>query len=359
MQAIAQMQKAKTHIYGVLHVGANEGQEGNDYFLAGANPCIYVEPIDAVFSHLSANIKGFPGHVAVQAVCSDKAGEKITFNIASNGGLSSSILPLGAHAEFHPSIVYSASKEMITTTVDDLLDSLSLPVQPNLLVIDTQGADLKVLQGADRSLSGFDGIFVEVSDKPLYQGGCTHFEITSFLGQKGFRLTWMELDSNGHGDAFYSRIPDVAVLQIPRAMGKNIALGKRCSQSSRATEYQHRDSDEAVNAEKNGNFSFHTQKEQNPWWQVDLGEIETVQEVRVFNRLDAARDRARTLQVLASTDAERWFMIHDHGGYTFGGIDGRPLIVRCNERARYIRLKCSDYTFLHLDGVEVYASSSS
>ena len=189
----------------ILHVGANMGQERFHYAASGANLCIYVEPIDQIFAILSQNLQDIPGHYAVQAVCSDTAGETIKFNIASNDGESSSRFGLGEHARLHPEIVYTSSQEMVTTTVDRLMAHLQPSDPPNVMVIDTQGADLKVLQGSVETLSQVDAIFVEISENAIYDGGCTHEEITAFLKPLGFGMRWMELNQFLWGDAFYCR----------------------------------------------------------------------------------------------------------------------------------------------------------
>ena len=46
---------------------------------------------------------------------------------------------------------------------------MALPGTPNLLVIDTQGSELKVLTGAKETLLAVDGVFVEISEQPLYK----------------------------------------------------------------------------------------------------------------------------------------------------------------------------------------------
>jgi len=44
----------------------------------------------------------------------------------------------------------------------------------------------------------------------------------------------------------------------------------------------------AVDGVKDGKYAFHTDKEPNPWWQVDLGEPLPVARIVVYNRLDYA-----------------------------------------------------------------------
>ena len=88
---------------------------------------------------------------------------------------------------------------------------------------------------------------------------------------------------------------------------------------------------------------------------MDLEAVHALNEVRVFNRMDCARERSRTLQVLLSDDGETWRCVHDQAGRTFGGADGRPLQVQLvGEQARYVRLQLAERAFLHLDKVRVF-----
>ena len=82
--ALSQMQQAGLPVRGVLHVGANVGQERIDYLSAGVTPVIYVEPISTVYAQLEYNLLGMPGHIPVQAVCSDRSGERVSFFISDD-----------------------------------------------------------------------------------------------------------------------------------------------------------------------------------------------------------------------------------------------------------------------------------
>lgn len=87
------------------------------------------------------------------------------------------------------------------------------------------------------------------------------------------------------------------------ATSENLALGKPASQSSTA------DNDQAVaglavDGNTSGIFAehsiSHTNREQDPWWEVDLGEVCTIQEVRVWNRCDGVEDRLKNLRIIFS-----------------------------------------------------------
>ncbi|MDP4024982.1 FkbM family methyltransferase [Methylobacterium sp. NEAU 140] len=343
-------------VQGVLHVGANEGQERHDYEANGASPCLYVEPVDSAFAILKANLAGLPFHSAIQAVCAERAGDAVQFNVASNGGQSSSLFALGAHAEHHPEIVYTGVQRMVTTTVDAIVAEHSPGRVPNLLVVDAQGADLRVLRGATGSLPQIDGVYIEVSEAPLYEGGCTLEEITAFLRGFDLRPRWLQLNDVGHGEAFFCR-PKPGFPGLPDYDGL-LSEGRRAAQSSEC-EWSYFDvangAQGGVDGPLTGRPGFHTDIEDAPWWQVDLDTVQNLHEVRVYNRMDCARERSRTLRVLLSDDGEQWRLVHDQAGYTFGGADGRPLRVMVpGERARYVRLQLAERTYLHLDKVQVF-----
>ena len=356
LDSLAQMLEAGLPVESILHVGANEGQERFDYQQAGASPCFYVEPVDAAFARLERNLADMRGHHAVKAVCSDREGQDILFHVASNGGQSSSFLDLGMHAALHPSISYTTAQPMTTTTVDRLIATYSPGRVPNLWVIDAQGADLHVLRGAASSLPDVDGVFVEVAERPLYAGGATREGITRYLEQFGLSMHWYGLDEHGNGDAFYCR--KRGEREALPSYGGNLALGKPAAQSS-LCEWSHYFTAQGpgggVNGQISGFFGFHTAEEECPWWQVDLEAGRDLHEVRIYNRVDGARERARTLRVLLSDDGSAWRLVHDQAGYTFDGADRRPLrVMLAGQSARFVRLQLGERNYLHLDEVEVY-----
>jgi hypothetical protein len=114
---------------------------------------------------------------------------------------------------------------------------------------------------------------------------------------------------------------------------------------------------------KNGKYGFHTGHQPNPWWQVDLGRVRSIERIVVYNRLDYAPGlhNADHLRISTSDDGKTWTLRHDNQGRHFGGIQGaEPLVVtfRPGElQARFVRLQVPSERplFFHLDEVEIYA----
>jgi FkbM family methyltransferase len=193
----------------LIHVGANSGQEFELYKHAGVDKAVYVEPSKEAFLLLQQRLsKARPRnvHVAVQAICMSESGKQVQLNISNRAGVASSTLGLGRVRQLHPRIEYVGVEEMHTTTVDAIVDDAFSGIPPELMVVDTQGTELEVLKGAERSLGGGTRfVFCEVSDEPLYEGGCNRALLESFLARFDFRLIYLLLNSRGWGEALYAR----------------------------------------------------------------------------------------------------------------------------------------------------------
>ena len=56
---------------------------------------------------------------------------------------------------------------------------------------------------------------------------------------------------------------------------------------------------------KNGKWGFHTENEEKPWWQIDLGKSTQLERMVVYNRCELAERNSR-LMVLVSDDAKNF-----------------------------------------------------
>ena len=111
------VEKYNVNFKGVLHVGAHECEELNDYekYLP-RNKILWVE---ALPTKVELSIQKYPNVLIENAVVSDVV-EKVRFNIANNGQ-SSSILELGLHTLIHPEVHYVDCFECETKLLKDIL----------------------------------------------------------------------------------------------------------------------------------------------------------------------------------------------------------------------------------------------
>ena len=171
---------------GVIHVGANEGQEREIYELFDLD-VLWIEPIPDVFRRLQANIKPFPKQRALQYLVTDQDEGHYAFHVANNDGESSSLFEFSRHREMFPEILYSHDVAMRSLTLSTLLRKERIDLSRyQALVMDTQGSELLVLKGAADILPNFRFISAEAANFEAYQGCCKADELAAFVGKHGF-----------------------------------------------------------------------------------------------------------------------------------------------------------------------------
>lgn len=148
---------------GVVHVGANHGQEVPAYRAAGFDLVRAVEPNPACWPDLDAL------GVEVLRCAAGPRGEG-TLHVTSWDERASMLEP----------VAYDVS---LTLTVD-VWPLAMLQAGCNVAVLDCQGSELDVLRTADLDL--LDVAIVEVDDRRRYHGAAVAAEVEAFMAAEGW-----------------------------------------------------------------------------------------------------------------------------------------------------------------------------
>jgi FkbM family methyltransferase len=186
---------------GVLHIGAHYGQERHFYGENDLN-VIWIEAIPEVYAELEKNISGFDKQIAYCALVGNESIAGVNFYISNNNGSASSIFDISQNSKFK-SVSIQKEIQISMTRLDDLLSNLEIANYSHW-VIDVQGAELLVLQGAGNLLSYCQSITIEVSTRETYINGARYQELKSFLFSHGFIPLW-EPAKNDHTDIPFIR----------------------------------------------------------------------------------------------------------------------------------------------------------
>lgn len=194
----------------ILHIGANDGLREREYYaLHCAGPVVYVEALVVVYARLKANVAKYPNHVALLACVNDRDGEKVPFNVADNGGQSSSMLRFGTHSEEHPDVKFESVVEMTTLRADTLLAKNGIAIDaPSFLCLDLQGCELKALMGMGELLDHFAWVMTEFNERELYKGCVLEPELDAYLIERGFEVADRWDSGHGWGDKLFRRKSD-------------------------------------------------------------------------------------------------------------------------------------------------------
>lgn len=186
----------------VLHVGASEGQELDEYHKLGIKKMIWIEAIPNIYQVLTKRCSPFPDITCYNNCISDVDGDEITFHVANNGGQSSSFLEFGTHKQMHPDVHYTKDIKMKTVRLDTLLKDLDPDY--DFLNIDLQGAEGHALRGLGDLINQFKYLYLEVNTTDVYKGCMQLPEMDEYLAQFGFvRKETLFPGNCTWGDALY------------------------------------------------------------------------------------------------------------------------------------------------------------
>lgn len=114
------------------------------------------------------------------------------------------------------------------------------------------------------------------------------------------------------------------------------------------------DPQRAVSGEVFDDFAFHTEKELNPWWQIEWNEPVKLQHIIINNRKRKPLDRrAINIRVLIVNDKDECICIYT-GKSIFGGLPySLPLILSLQNEyvIKKIRIILDSYDYFHLSGI--------
>lgn len=196
---------------GILQVGASYGQEMQSFLEHGVRYGVFIEPLPEPFAHLSNVCRQIPGYVAVQSLCTDESGKEYTFYVASNGGMSSSILKPANHLKVFDFVQFPDTVQLTSNTLDDVVAFLTqnghgeVVSHLDTLYMDTQGSELRIMMGANKTLKQINYIFTEVMRGELYEKQAPFPTVCAWLDAVGFTLNNVFFGPGHSGDAMFVR----------------------------------------------------------------------------------------------------------------------------------------------------------
>jgi FkbM family methyltransferase len=172
-------------------VGANEGQTACELRRIFPEAKIYCfEPYEAAFRALQQKLGGDPAVCLEQIAFGDHKGEATLYENAAS--VTNSLLPNApeAHAS-QPALsaIPTGQSTVAITTLDNFCRERTIS-HLDFLKVDSQGYDLRILQGAREHLAEhrISFVVVEMLFAPLYAGQAHFHEIYCFLTGLRYRL---------------------------------------------------------------------------------------------------------------------------------------------------------------------------
>jgi FkbM family methyltransferase len=199
------VKKYNLKISGILHIGAHECEELNDYYKIGCDDS-NIFWIEAMQDKVDYCKQIYDRVNIYQGVVYDVDDKEIEFNITNNGQ-SSSILEFGSHEINHPDVYIVSKKKMVTSRVDTIVERENIPIEKiNFVNLDIQGVELHALKSMEKYLTYVNYIYTEVNTEHVYKNCNLIGEIDEYLSKFGFtRMDQVIYKEYGWGDAFYMK----------------------------------------------------------------------------------------------------------------------------------------------------------
>ncbi|HEX8745693.1 MAG TPA: discoidin domain-containing protein, partial [Pyrinomonadaceae bacterium] len=163
----------------------------------------------------------------------------------------------------------------------------------------------------------------------------------------------------------YLALAEVQAMGFGSPTLANIASGKPVTQSSTLAYNPPGDAFRAVDGKTDGNYAngsvTHTNSENQPWWQVDLGASQPLSSIKLWNRTDCCSERLSNFYVLVSdapfTSSDLQTTLKQPGVWSYytAGNAGAVATLPVNRTGRYVRVQLNGTGVLSLAEAEVWA----
>lgn len=188
----------------LIHVGAHQGEENDQYLKLGFTTTLWVEPQPQAFKKL----EGLVGKdLCLQAAIWDKSGIEMDFNRTTNS-VSSSFFTPALETFWKDEIKILDSFRIKTSTLSDVIEHFeSRQVLGNrfALRLDVQGAEYRILISSLHLLSRIDFICCEVTrGQSAYIGADNRRKIVSLLWKRRWIPLFNRINPvNSHGETVF------------------------------------------------------------------------------------------------------------------------------------------------------------
>ena len=191
----------KTKRDGIIHIGAHLGEEIDFYKELGFTKILLFEPQHKPFEKIPSSKGVYKVNAAVGSV-----NKKVKMYVAQNGE-SSSILKPQHHLIAHPDVLFLDEQEEVDlVTLDDWFANNTMNLSADdfsYLVMDAQGYEGKIVEGAKEILKRMEVVYSEVSVNNLYEENTLMDYLDSQLKIFGLHRKEHWISFSGGGEAIY------------------------------------------------------------------------------------------------------------------------------------------------------------
>ena len=170
-----------------LDVGANVGQYATRLRQGGwAGRIVSFEPLPTARIALEQAAAADPFWDVTPPMALGASAGTVTLNVSAESDMSSTLPFLPEMADLLDSAAYTGTETVPLARLDGVFGQYAVDNDQVLLKIDTQGTESAVLEGASGILDRIQGIQLELSIRPVYEGERGYLDMIAALQGLGF-----------------------------------------------------------------------------------------------------------------------------------------------------------------------------
>jgi FkbM family methyltransferase len=212
---VAEIRSQGYDVKGIVHIGAHHCEEAysyHDWTKGRDKAVIWVEAHPDYFATGYKYLRENYSNQLIYCACLTNKTKIVDFHLASNE-YASSILPFERELEFNPHVKDEGIIKLQAYRFDTWWPFIGYQKENyNVLIMDTQGSELYILQGMGEYLSMFDVIVAEFQTKETYKDVPKLWDLQEYLTEFDMILPISEVvevlkacDRGGSGDALFVR----------------------------------------------------------------------------------------------------------------------------------------------------------
>ena len=165
------------------------------------------EPVPDLYARLTARARKRPNITCYPLALGDRDGPAEMFVSSGTSDGSSSLLRPTGHLVHHPTVTFSRSIRVQMTTLDTWAEAHGVD-HVDLMWLDMQGAEMRMLQAAPRLLATTRLVHMEVSLVELYADTPLYSEVRDWMEAHGLRVVAEALAWSDGGNVLFARYGD-------------------------------------------------------------------------------------------------------------------------------------------------------
>lgn len=180
----------------IIDCGAHIGLDAVEFASIHGSRIFAFEAVPHIFDKLKRNTKNLENVYCYNLALGWFDGEAEIHVSGGDSDGSSSLLKPKKHLDYHPTVTFNETMKVQCKRIDTWADENNI-TKVDLLWLDMQGAEQKMLMASDKILKGTKLIHTEVSKDETYEGVDSYKNFKRFLLKKGFKVE-VEAIPKGH-----------------------------------------------------------------------------------------------------------------------------------------------------------------